>query len=213
MAVVQSIFFQPQRGYRKYEDSQGYNASTGRAAGSKVGSTLYQLDGVISEQHESTATVTKHPVEYGVSIADHVIKQPTKIIVNGIVTNSPFLKQTLNRLPGDSEFGILAKAGEIFKGERARNAYAGLIELQNERKPVSLQTGLLTYENMVLTGVSAPNDVQGNLRVRLTFEEVFIADGTNTGAVQAVTSTPIEADFIASIEFMSSAVLSQIFTV
>ena len=183
MADLQSIFFRPQRGYRTYDRDTEVKSDT-----------LYQLDGVISEQHTSTAQITKHPVEYGVNISDHVIKQPMKIIVNGVVTNSPFLKQMLNTLPGNPSYA--QQATEVLKGERARNAFKGLIELQNERQPVSLQTGLLVYENMILTGVSAPNDLQDNLRVRLTFEEIFIADGVNTGAIQAVTTTPTDLDVI-----------------
>lgn len=190
MATLQSIFFKPVRGYKKYNYSaQGANIG--------VQSTLYRLDGVIDEQHNSRATITKHPVEYGVNISDHVIKQPMKVIVNGIVTNSPFIKQLFNRLPGDPlTAGV--KAINVFKGERARNAYAGLIELQNERLPVQLQTGLLTYDNMILTDVSAPNDIQNNLKVRLTFEEIFIANGSDTGAIQAVTSSPTQADALAA---------------
>jgi len=188
MGAIQSIFFRPSRGYKTYN----FDPDDGHLVG--INSTLYQLDGVISEQHTSIAKVTKHPVEYGVDISDYVIKQPTKIVVNGIVTNSPFLKQMFNTLPGDPSFGSQAVA--LFKGERARNAFKGLIELQNERQPVRLQTGLLVYDNMILTNVSAPNDIQDNLRVRLTFEEIFVADGTSTGAIQAVTTTPTSADFV-----------------
>ena len=192
MGSLQSIFFRPARGYRKYETTT--SALTNYEAVSQAGSTLYQLDGVINEQHTSTARVTKHPVEYGVDISDYVIKQPLKVVVNGIVTNSPFLKQLFTTLPGDPSFGT--QVLETLKGERARNAFKGLIELQNERQPVRLQTGLLVYDNMVLTGVSAPNDLQDNLRVRLTFEEIFIADGSKSGAIQAVTTTPTEADLV-----------------
>lgn len=188
MGTLQSLFFRPARGYKKYY----------RDAGSRIlgYSPLYQLDGVISEQHSSRAKVTKHPVEYGVDITDHVIKQPIKVVVNGIVTNSPFIKQYANRLPGDPKFG--KQFVQSLKGERARNAFAGLIELQNARERLRLQTGFLLYDNMVLTDVSAPSDVQDNLKVRLTFEEVFIADGRSTGAIQAVTTTPPEEDYVSA---------------
>jgi hypothetical protein len=198
MGSLQSIFFRPARGYRKYEELTQLTSVAGSTRLGEntrtVGNTLYQLDGIISEQHTSVAKVTKHPVEYGVDISDYVIKQPMKIVVNGIVTNSPFIKQMSNRLPGDANFAT--QALETLKGERARNAFKGLIELQNERQPVRLQTGLLVYDNMILSSVSAPNDLQDNLRVKLTFEEIFVADGFTTGAIQAVTTTPTEADFV-----------------
>lgn len=190
MGAIQSIFFKPARGYKKYTYSD-----TGVITGKL--DTLYQLDGVIREQHTSIARVTKHPVEYGVDLTDHVIKQPMKVVVEGIVTNSPFGKQLLNRLPGDPQTAG-NKAEAVLKGERARNAYAGLVELQNERLPISLQTGLLQYENMVLTNIAAPNDVQNNLRVTLTFEEIFIADGSTTGAIQGVTTTPTQEDYLSA---------------
>ena len=197
MGALQSIFFRPERGYKKYNfDLDGNKID--------VNPLLYQLDGVIKEQHSSRVQLTKHPVEYGVNISDHAIKQPMKVIVDGVVTNSPFAKQLLNRLPGDAV--ILKNVVDVLQGERARNAYAGLIELQNERKPVRLQTGLLSYENMMLVDVSAPNDIQDNLRVKLTFEEIFIADGVTTGAIQGVVSAPVAAD-IASVALSLGALI------
>lgn len=198
MGIVQSIFFRPQRGYRKYKNigQTNYNPITGEVSAdiySKVvEDTLYQLDGVISETHSSSAIVTQHPVEYGVNIADHVIKQPQKIVVNGVVTNSPSVGQLFNRLPGGAKFG--ARALSMLTGSRVREAYAGLVALQNERKPIRLQTGLLVYDNMVLTDISAPNDLEGNLKVTLTFTEVFVVDGKATGVTQGVLTTPTAID-------------------
>lgn len=191
--MIQGIFFRPQRGYKRYNISD---------SGVKtVKDTLYQLDGVISEQHTSTARVTKHPVEYGVDLSSHVIKQPMRVVVNGIVTNSPGIKQLWNRLPGGAD--LVSQSLQAFTNDRVRQAYKGLIDLQNERQPLRLQTGLLVYDNMVLTHVSAPNDLQNNLKVQLTFEEVFIADGTTTGALQAVTTTPTSADYLTASETLT----------
>ncbi len=190
MATVQSIFFKPSRGYKEYrigEDGK-YVAKD----------SLFKLDGVIKEQHSSNVQVTKHPVEFGVDITSHVIKQPMKVVVDGIVTNSPSLKQMANRLPGSAEFGMEHFNDQVlgtFMGSRARDAYKGLIELQNKRQPVQLQTGLLQYSNMVLTGIRAPNDLQNNLRVQLTFEEVFIVGNNSEGLNQASTNKATEVDF------------------
>jgi len=210
MGTLQSIFFKPSRGYRKYKPSgitsalsEGtYVPSEEIKPYSEVSDTLYRLDGVISEQHSSTAKITKHPVEYGVDISDYVIKQPMKVIVNGIVTNSPFVTQLVNRLPGDPSFMSVKKALSGITGSRVRNAYKGLINLQNERQPVSLQTGLLVYDNMVLTDVSAPNDLEGNLKVRLTFEEIFVVSGSKTGATEAITNKPSDIDTVTALKFI-----------
>lgn len=195
MGTLQSVFFRPSRGYKKYTyDTNGIKTG--------VSDQLYQLDGVISEQFTNTVKVTKHPVEYGVDISDHAIRQPAKVIVNGIVTNSPFAKQLLNVLPGDSSYKT--QALETLKGERARNAYAGLLDLQNELKPVKLQTGFTVYENMMLTEISAPNDIEDNLKVKLTFEEVFILGEESDGSIKAVTNDPEDVDYYTVVTTLTS---------
>lgn len=190
MATLQNIFFKPSRGYKEY-DTDDDTLST-------VIDTLYRLDGVIKEQHTATARVTKNPVEFGVDITDHVIVQPQRVVIEGIVTNSPSLKQITNRLPGDPDT-VKSTITEIATQSRARNAYKGLKELQNRRRPVQLQTGLLQYDNMILTSLSAPSDVQNNLRVRLVFDEIFIVDSDTSEVTMAVTSEPTDLDLATAI--------------
>lgn len=47
------------------------------------------FDAVLSETHTRVATVTKHTVETGVAVTDHVRPEPDELTLEAIVTNTP----------------------------------------------------------------------------------------------------------------------------
>jgi hypothetical protein len=49
------------------------------------------FDGDMQETHETSATVTEHPVEEGLDVADHIRVNPRRYQVEGVVTDSPTL--------------------------------------------------------------------------------------------------------------------------
>ena len=77
-------------------------------------------------------------------------------------------------------------------------AYKGLLIIQNKMLPMTLQTGLLSYENMVLVDVSVPNNKNNRLMLTLTFEEAIIVGAGNQGtnAQVKLTTTTTETDYI-----------------
>lgn len=193
---LQSLFFRPQRGIRKYTRNDDGSLVLG-ASGEPI-STLYQIDGVIEEMHRNDIKLTKHPIEFGANITDHAIKQPYIITVSGVVTNSPSLKQLGNRLPGSAVF--YEQAISAFTGSRIQEAYVGLLEIQNERELMSLQTGLVVYDNMVLTKVSTPNNKENRLMLNMTFEEAIVVDDQavevgGVGTQYRLTTTPSAIDY------------------
>ncbi len=48
------------------------------------------LDAVVSEQHTMRNEVTRHPLETGGDVADHVVTKPDTLVLECKVTNSPF---------------------------------------------------------------------------------------------------------------------------
>lgn len=173
---LQSIFFSPQRGVTrdKYTSTGGIS----RTEDDEKETEFFELDGVIEEQHRNVIKLTQHPIEYGTQIADHAIRQPLVIRVQGIITNSPSLKQLGNEIPGYQ--GYVNTAVESFTNARIRTAYKSLIEIQNERRLMILQTGLLNYKNMVLTKVSTPNNIENNLMLDMTFTEAIVTSEEDT---------------------------------
>lgn len=190
MASIQKIFFQPQRGFRSFEWDDATNTVVTGDEG-----TLYELDGVIQERHRNIVSLTKQPVEFGAAITDHAIRQPITINVRGVITNSPSIQQLGNNLPGEAGFGEQAVQG--FTGERIQSAFRGIIELQNRRRPMTLQTGLVNYVNMVLTDVQVPNNKNNRLLLDMTFEEAIIIypDDDSNEAQLVLASETSEVDY------------------
>lgn len=60
------------------------------------------IDVSVREQHNSSAEVTKFPVEEGADITDHVRLSPNQVVIEGVVTNQPL------ELPGSHVDGASA---------------------------------------------------------------------------------------------------------
>lgn len=115
-----------------------------------------QLDGVLSEDHDNTVTITKSPVEAGTDITDHAILQPKKLIVRGIVSDSPLglaafgqLIDQVTRLFGTSTLDNLT---------RSQQAYEAFLRLMEVREPIEVVTGLRVYEDMLITSITTSQD-------------------------------------------------------
>jgi hypothetical protein len=51
--------------------------------------TAFEFDSLVAETHEDTLTITDHPVEEGVDVADHAREEPTRLTIEGFVSNVP----------------------------------------------------------------------------------------------------------------------------
>ena len=160
------------------------------------------VDACVSEVHEQEATVTTSPIEDGSEIADHVIVQPARITIEGVITETPLGFKSLlasgvnagvssalaaNASGLQSAFGGAAGtaasvltvaggslAGLINSGADKEDAFEHLSQILQGRKLVSVVTGLKTYENMVMTSLNCPRDSKtgGALRFTAAFTEV-----------------------------------------
>lgn len=113
----------------------------------------------INETHSMTATVSKHPIEDGSKIADHVQSEPTTVSMEGVIV-------------ADDDGGGAAEVTQ-----RKQDLYARLEELFATKELVSLLTGLKTYERMLFTKLVTTRDrTTGNI-VRFTadLEQVTFA--------------------------------------
>lgn len=207
---IQSILFRPKRGWVDYKRNP--DGSIRFKEPDHEYNRFYEIDGVVSEQHSSVVRLTRNPVEFGADISNHAIKQPLKVVIKGVITNSPFLKQIDNKIPGTSKYAPTARLTTIkqtFRGARIREAYAALVEMQNRRQPFTLYTGLLRYDSMVLTNISTPNDIKNRLDLTMVFEEVILPklkDTTSAGYKPMVTTT--ELDVFAAVIALATIGLS-----
>ncbi len=81
MALVSLLVGTPQRGTRVQRNIKG-----GRTA------TIF-LDATLKEGSSSPSEVTKHPVENGADIGDHVILRPETLTIDGVISETPFSVQ------------------------------------------------------------------------------------------------------------------------
>lgn len=136
---------------------------------------IINLDATISENHTSSYNITRHPVESGVSISDHKRREPLRITIEGIITNTPL--ELLNFDPSDCE--------------RPQDTWETFQDLQASDNLLTVFTTLQSYENMQIQSVSAVRDAQNGNALRFTaqLEEVFIVE-TTTVEQQSLSRPP-----------------------
>lgn len=126
------------------------------------------FDAVFSVDHSANVTVTTHPVQAGASVADHAYQEPDEVTLDIGMT--------------DAAIGV--------ETNHSVNAYTELREIMAKREPVTLVTRLKTYQNMVITSISAPDDVKtmNALKASIYFSQVKIVE-VSIVRVQEITTS------------------------
>ena len=99
---------------------------------------VWTFDATVNEQHKRSADLSKHPVpimrDSNVrEVVDHVLVNEPTLSIRGVITNTP--------LSGSTD------------GERAKRTFDVMNQLLEERRVVTVVTGLKSYSNMILTKV------------------------------------------------------------
>lgn len=134
--IPQSLFF---KGNRKYG----------------VGTITFDL--VLSENHNYNSTITKHPVQDGSEISDHIDNELESGTLNGLMTNYSL------------------QIGEVVSN-RAQDAFEALVALWQEKTRVTITTVLKVYNDVVITSMPFMRDnTQGeSLPISISFEKMEI---------------------------------------
>lgn len=137
-----------------------------------------QLDAVLSESHANTVAITRNPVEVGVEITDHAVVLPKRLIMIVEVTDSPFglaaigaIVDTITGLFGTSTTENLT---------RSSAAYNAMVQLQEQRQALEIQTGLKLYESMLITSITTNQDKDSSkvATMTITLDEIIVAETT-----------------------------------
>ncbi len=160
-----------------------------------------EFDATIAETHSSSATVTERNVEKGANITDHVRPAQDRISVEAVVTNAPIrtpsgnidgAKGDYDQIVANSSIGIRAPAFVGIPGgsirqplqtfatvlkfdksfDRVRNVYEELVAIVSAPLLVSIDSGIRTYEDMVITSLSAPRTVED--AIHFSFEATHV---------------------------------------
>lgn len=132
------------------------------------------LDVTTKETHGRRATITKHKVEEGSQISDHVIKENQSFSLDGVIAD-----YSLEPIDGFTKMTSQLK-------DRLESTY-------DNSELLEVKTDFKTYKNVILIGYSIPKDVTqgGALFVTLDFEELRFAE-TKTVKVDKVPKQAIQ---------------------
>jgi hypothetical protein len=114
------------------------------------------IDCTILEQGTDNYTATRHPVEQGASITDHVYREPAQLVMKVGFSNSSSQAQ------GSESYVV--------------DTYKDLLAMQADRTLLEVVTGKRTYQNMIITSLSVPtdNESETTLFCNLTLTELII---------------------------------------
>ena len=127
-AVPVSLFF----------SGNEYGIEPGKDATQGVGAIVFTL--ILKESHSLSATVSEHPVENGSPVSDHIQNGQREGSFTGLVSNF-------------SIFGVRDAPPNA-----AKHALDLLTLIWKDRKLVSVNLGLASYEDVAITNVSASRD-------------------------------------------------------
>ena len=123
-----------------------------------------EFDTLDQETHEWNRDVTMNPVENGSPISDHIIRQPRKLTVAGMISNAP-VTGVLTQLSNALASGF---AGE----DRVNTAIKLLDSLYQSNELVTIYTKNYTYENMLLQAINIPRRANDGDAVNFTIDAV-----------------------------------------
>lgn len=153
------------------------------------------FDGVMRTEHISRVRPTNYPVQTGVTMTDHAIIEPAEVTVEIMMTDAK-ADSYLQTPPAIGN--ILKTVGTMYSnfaglpcmptmvttpGEgRSIDAWKSLRALQMARVPITVETRLQTYHNMLIEELSAPDDVNTlhALRCTVRMREIIFATVAET---------------------------------
>jgi hypothetical protein len=130
----------------------------------------FLFDCLLSDDHTFESEVTELPVEDGSNFSDNIYNKPIMVTMDVIVSNTP-----LNPILGVRDPSTTP----------VNEAYARLLQVRDNRKPVTIRTSLQTWTSMALKTLSIPrrSGEADALHVTATFKQVTIVRNTRTTRV------------------------------
>lgn len=135
----------------------------------------YPIDASLSETHTYDADVTSYPVESGATITDNVRPKSITVELECIVSDSP-LNAVLQARRKQS------LADPAFLDSPSTEALERMIAIRDKREPVTIETALKVYPNMVMTSfVTTVDKATGKaLKFTVSFIQITIVSNLRT---------------------------------
>ena len=147
------------------------------------------LDCTVTETHTATSTVTKHPVESGSNITDHIRPDPVQLSITGIVSDTPIGAREVQRAIEIGGVSVQIKQQETPTSPTGfgRAAWSKLDAMRLAAKPVTVLTRDKKYESMAIVSLTVPKEAKtgGALYFTAQFKQVRIVFNRSTKVVVA----------------------------
>lgn len=116
------------------------------------------FDATLQQDHDRSTNVTLHPVEEGADVTDHLRSEPKSFKMSGMIV----------------EFPVTAQGEGPEEEDRPQKAFDKIITAMEDKKLVSIETGLALYENMAIVSANFPRtpDSGFDLVANLEFKEI-----------------------------------------
>ena len=120
----------------------------------------YIFDAYIKTEHTRSVKLTQNPVQGGSAVTDHSYNEPIKLTMQIFETDT-----------------AAAYGGSFSGSDRSVSAYKTLVGLMTGREPLTVSTRLWSYDNLVITSMTATetSDTVHGLDVTVTLEEIITA--------------------------------------
>lgn len=122
------------------------------------------VDAFLSENYTFTNQVSELPIEEGSTVTDNIVEEPFEITIEGFFGKYEF--QATDTM-SDSQLQQLSNKIPNFM-QRVNFYYQELLRLKQDRQPITIVTGLDTFDSMVITSLNIPRDVSSGADLHFT---------------------------------------------
>lgn len=162
---------------------------------------IIACDAVLSEEHNFTSEATQHEIEDGSLITDHIINRGRTLRMECLVSDDPLtylqtgmLERTINSTTPELFRSKLGFGLSEENGKPSKEAFDQLEKIYEEKRPVTVITGLKKYDNMVMESLNIPRnkDTVRSLKFDVSFRQI---KKVSTTMVSGPSNENIASDF------------------
>lgn len=151
---------------------------------------VVSMDAVKEERYSFENTITKHPVEKGVDISDHVRPEPYTLEMDCIISNTPLSSAQKARqvsINGVKLSTTTAKAASALGAQQslAQTGYDNLLKLRNDGTLVTVFATTGQHHSMAISRLSVNRKASNSdsLEFTIVFQFVRVVDSNQTRVV------------------------------
>lgn len=126
------------------------------------------FDGILKTEHKSSVKLTQFPIQSGCMGTDHAVVEPAELTIDVMMSDAnnvrnlnrkELLNSTIQFLKSLVKNSNYVEINSDLNGEgRSVNAWTILRGMQLSRTPITVETRLHDYKNMIVEELSTPDD-------------------------------------------------------